>query len=69
MTDGKVTITRILEQTGMDAAGKPQQNVVVQFSVDAHGPFTETFPKASFDPLTAKQKLADFASKLKSMHS
>jgi len=68
MTDGKVTITKISELPGIDAGGKPIQNVVVQFTVDSHGPFTETFPKSSFDPLTAKQKLADFAGKLKSLH-
>jgi len=69
MTDGKVTITRIMEMPGTDASGKPQQNVVVQFTVDNHGPFSETFPKAGFDPLQAKSKLADFAQKLKTLHT
>lgn len=69
MNDGKVTITRISELAGFDAAGKAQQNVVVQFMVDNHGPFSETFAKAGFDPLQAKAKLAEFAQKLKTIHT
>lgn len=46
------------------ATGKTEPYMVVTFKVGTHGPFTETFPKATFDPATVNQRVADFAQKL-----
>jgi hypothetical protein len=44
--------------------GKLEPYMAVQFKSGAHGPFTETFPKAGFDPATINTRLMDFCTKL-----
>lgn len=46
------------------ATGKVEPYMVVTFKVGTHGPFTESFPKAGFDPNHINGKLAEFAGKL-----
>lgn len=43
---------------------KVEPYVVVSFKVGNHGPFTESFLKATFDPNGLNARLADFANKL-----
>jgi hypothetical protein len=69
MMEAKVTIQKIQEQPGVDAQGKPAAKVAVVFMVDQHGPFTEVFDKASFDPVKAKAQMLEFAQKLKNLHA
>lgn len=58
-------ITSIKEAVLADpGTQKAVPHMVVTFTVGTHGPFTETFPKAGFDPNTVNQKVADFAQKL-----
>jgi hypothetical protein len=38
--------------------------MVVTFKVGAHGPFTESFLKADFDPHTVNSRIMAFVSKL-----
>lgn len=46
------------------ATQKAMPHMVVTFTVGAHGPFQETFPKAGFDPSQVNQRVAEFAQKL-----
>jgi hypothetical protein len=58
-------IQNIKQQTLLDPNTRQNADfVVVTFMVGSHGPFTEIFPKATFDPPTINAKLQDFANKL-----
>ena len=59
-----VTVQKITEAQGLDATGKAQTVVRVQFMVGTHGPFFEQFPKAGFDPSAALASVTAFATKL-----
>jgi hypothetical protein len=56
---------RISETSQIGASGRAEPTITIIFTVDGHGPFTETFPKAGFDPNAANIRIKEFASKLK----
>jgi ribosomal protein L15 len=62
-----VQIKQIKEGVGAGASGQIENQVQVQFMVGAHGPFTQNFPKAGFDPVKAKAELTEFAQKLQQL--
>jgi len=61
---GNASITRITETTLPDGAGKTKPAVKVEFKVGTHGPFFETYDKATFDANRAQTDLAAIAQKL-----
>ena len=69
MDYGKVTITKIAQEDTVNAQGQPQHFIRVTYSVGDHGPFSERFDKAGFDPNQAKAKLQAFATSLGVLHS
>jgi hypothetical protein len=69
MDSKKLEIVKVTQQAGVTADGRALNNVLVTFTVDGHGPFQETFDKASFDPVAARAKLMEFAQKLQSLSS
>jgi len=44
--------------------GRIEPYIVVSFKVGAHGPFSESFLKSTFDPNGMNARLLDFANKL-----
>ena len=60
----QVAITTITEETILGPNNTQVPVVKVQFKVGSHGPFTERFPKAEFDPSHALAKVTQFAQKL-----
>jgi hypothetical protein len=64
MAQMDVKILSITETFGQGPSGTPQPLVVVTFKVGTFGPFSETFPKAGFDPAGANVRLREFANKL-----
>jgi hypothetical protein len=65
MNDNKPQIQSIREVQQLNpTSGKVEPFMVVSFKVGAHGPFTEAFAKATFDPNSINARLMDFASKI-----
>lgn len=46
----QIKVTRITQNTFVDERGNLQRQVVVNYMVGDHGPFTEVFPAVNFDP-------------------
>jgi hypothetical protein len=63
-TINDVKVTKISETNNIGASGKPEQQIAVTWVLGTHGPFTETFPKATFDQGSALMKIKELASKL-----
>ena len=63
MNPPKISNLKVTERTSI-VNGKSVTEMIYQFSVDDHGPFTLNFDKATFDPVKAKTALNDFAQKL-----
>jgi len=64
-----VRIDRVSEETTITPQGLRQTNVRIDFHVGGHGPFTERFDKAKFNPVEANQKLAAFANQIVALGS
>ena len=61
----KPTIQSITQTTQVNPQTRASEPyMVVTFKVGNHGPFQESWPKASFDPAAVNARLADFAQKL-----
>ncbi len=56
-----VTINRIIESVGRGEGNRIIPMLRVEFMVDKHGPFSQEFPRESFDPRAARAKLEAFA--------
>lgn len=65
MPDYTVKIQTIAETNGTSANGQFEKQMLVTFMVGNHGPFTQTFPAAGFDPNMAKSALAQFAANIR----
>jgi hypothetical protein len=63
--DPDVTVQKVTQSTEPAANGHAQAVLVYTFTVKGHGPFTESFAKAGFDPAAATAAIAAFAAKLK----
>jgi hypothetical protein len=61
MDDLTMKITRVTEESALAADRTVQTVIRVDFTVGAHGPFTERFPKTAFSPESARAKLDEFA--------
>jgi hypothetical protein len=59
-----VRVVRVLEETVIGPDGKLEQVIRISFMVGPHGPFTERFPKADFDPQAARRRLDEVAAQL-----
>jgi hypothetical protein len=59
-----VKVTKIIEEAPIGTNGIVTRQVVITFTVGAHGPFSERFDKATFDPAAARQAINSFADKL-----
>jgi len=59
-----VKVLKVTESSQLGASGRPEPSVTITFNVGTHGPFSETFPKATFDPNQANIRIKEFASKL-----
>ena len=62
-----VQITRITETIGRLEAGKLTPMLRVEFMVGEHGPFSQEFPRATFDAVTARTALEGFARQLQQL--
>lgn len=63
MADTTVKILRIGESTQLNANGRTEPMMAVTYQVGPHGPFTEYFQKAGFDPNAVNARLKDHAMK------
>ncbi len=59
-----IKITKVSEETGIDANGRAISNVRVEFTVGPHGPFIERFAKSEFTSAAANQRIQAFATTL-----
>lgn len=59
-----VKVLKVTESSQLGASGRPEATVTITFTVGTHGPFSESFPKATFDPASANLRIKEFASKL-----
>jgi hypothetical protein len=57
----------LVKQTTMTDGNKSVPAIEVTFMVGTHGPFTETFPKATFSAAAVNQKLAELAGHIKQL--
>lgn len=61
----QASIQSIREVTQVNPATRQMEPyMVVTFTIGTHGPFQESFLKATFDPNGVNARLGDFASKL-----
>lgn len=60
----QVLVTKIAQSSAIDHFGHTIPTVTVTYTVGKHGPFTETYPKAGFDPNTVKADLQQHAMQL-----
>ena len=67
--DYTVKIQSISETNGPSLNGQFEKQMLVTFMVGSHGPFTQTFPAAGFDPNMAKSALAQFAANIRLLAS
>jgi len=63
----EVRITRITETIGRLEAGKLTPMLRVEFTVGEHGPFSQEFPRATFNPVVARTALEEFARQLQQL--
>jgi hypothetical protein len=66
-TNNTVRILKVSEEATITPQGQHVTKVRIDFNVGSHGPFTERFEKATFDPVSANAALVAFASKLGSL--
>lgn len=59
-----VKIIKFTQTGGLDAQGRPVQQIEVTFSVGTHGPFMERFPKEELTSTVIMAKLNAFAREL-----
>jgi len=64
MENNTVNGVTVKQENQIDGNGKTVSHIVVTFFVGTHGPFTQTFPLATFDPGQVQQALQAFAAKL-----
>jgi hypothetical protein len=65
MNNNKAQVTGIREVNQLNPeTGKIEPYMVVSFKVGTHGPFAESFLKATFDPNGVNARLLEFAQKL-----
>lgn len=65
MANGQPKIQSIREANQTNPSTRQiEPYMVVTFTVGNHGPFQESFAKATFDPNGVNARLMDFASKL-----
>ena len=62
------TITKISQIPLPDTSGKMVPYIVVEFKVGDHGPFSESFPKSSYNAEVAKQAVNAFAITIEQTH-
>ncbi|MGH3630263.1 MAG: hypothetical protein ACRDRL_22825 [Sciscionella sp.] len=58
-----VKVVKISQVQGLDQSNRPTDMIAVQWTIGAHGPFTDQFPKAGFDQNAALQTIKDTAMK------
>ncbi len=63
--DYKVMVTKISQGTAADKFGKLEPTINVSYTVGSHGPFTESYPKATYDPAKMKMDLQAAADKIR----
>jgi hypothetical protein len=65
MNGNKPQVTGIREVNQLNPdTGRIEPYMVVNFKVGAHGPFTESFLKSTFDPNGVNARLMDFCQKV-----
>lgn len=62
--NGAIKILKISQEQDLTAPGPPRFYIRVDFNVGDHGPFTERFPKETFDTNSANAALLAFAQKV-----
>lgn len=62
-------VTKISEQTRIEANNQPLTYMHVEFFVGTHGPFYRDVLKSSFDPMKVKADLDEYARSLAQLTS
>ncbi len=63
----KIIVTKVSEEPSFDNLGRAHAFIRVDFNVGDHGPFTERFPKETYDAAVVRAKLEQFANSLQQL--
>ena len=63
--DYKIMVTKVAQGSAADHFGKIEPTIIVSYTVGSHGPFTEVYPKATYDPAQMKRDLQAAADKIR----
>jgi hypothetical protein len=52
--DYSIKVTQVKQQNDINQLGKVVPMIIVTYTIGAHGPFTESWPKSEYNPATVK---------------